>query len=595
MADSKQQSNPFSTGSGGPNFEVRVQAAFTVLMLSGCVAPCLPPHQIIKLKLQGRYAGFNTDDFIVFSKQFQAEHEAKLLAQIKHGISVTTGDARFAEMIHSAWNDFNGNIFDSDSDAIALITGPLSATDISNVRPILEWARHSENEEDFLAKINASHFSSEAKKEKLDAFKTHLKTANNGADVSDKQLWKFLKVFHLIGYDLDAESGSTLSLLHSLISRSSSQPASLLWTRVVDAVQTANQNAGTITVETLPEEIRAAFRPNASSSWSADVNRLKEHGDYILHGIKTTVGDVHVDQSESIAQLFDLTESSDFVLVSGERGARKSSLIRVFSDFVSSHAPIFCLRAEDLDASHLDKVFSAMHLQGSLSDLSAGFALMPKKYLIIESLEKLLELRNTSAFTDLLQLLNKHQGWSVIATCRDYAYQQITFNFLQPSEVSFETLMMDGFSEVQVQSLCEQLEALKKFAHNPALKPLLRNPFYADLAFRVLETGTTFSPQDSEKEFRSAVWRDVIAKEQERTSGIPLKRKRTFIYIAVKRAKQMTYGVPVSEFDDKAVLKLEEDNLVRRDLRNNLVIPAHDVLEDWERWLGCFEQVASCR
>ena len=593
MADNKQQSNPFSTGSGGPNFEARVQAAFTVLMLSGCVAPCLPPYPIIKLKLQGRYAGFKTEDFIVFSKHLQTEREAKLLAQIKHGISVTRGNARFAEVIHGAWNDFNGEIFDSGTDAIALITGPLSATDINNVRPILEWARHSENEEDFLAKINAGHFSSEAKKEKLEAFKTHLKAANNGTDVSDKQLWEFLKVFHLIGYDLDAESGSTLSLLHSLISRSSNEPSSLLWTRVVDAVQTANQNAGTITLETLPEEIRAAFRPNASSSWSSDVDRLKEHGDYILHGIKTTVGGVHVDQSECIAQLFALTESSQFVLVSGARGARKSSLIRVFSDLVRNHSPIFCVRTEDLDESHLDKVFSTMNLQGSLSDLEAGFALMPKKYLIIESLEKLLELRNTSAFTDLLQVLNKHHGWSVIASCRDYAYQQITFNFLQPSGISFQTLMMSGFSDVQVQSLCEQLKPLEKFALNSALKPLLKNPFFADLAFRVLETGLTFSPKDGEKEFRAAVWRDVIAKEQERTSGMPPKRKETFINIAVKRAKQMTYGVPESGFDGDAVLRLEEDNIVRRDLKNSLVIPAHDVLEDWA--LEQFIEDAYCK
>ena len=48
----KQLSNPFSTGGGGGNFETRVQAAFTVLMLSGQVAPCLPSRPIKKLKLQ---------------------------------------------------------------------------------------------------------------------------------------------------------------------------------------------------------------------------------------------------------------------------------------------------------------------------------------------------------------------------------------------------------------------------------------------------------------------------------------------------------------------------------------------------------------
>jgi hypothetical protein len=577
----KQQSNPFSTGGGGPNFETRVQAAFTVLMLSGRIAPCLPPLPITKIKLQGLYAGFNTDDFIVFSKQPETEKEAKLLAQIKHDISITAGNTTFSEVIQSTWDDFNEEGFDSSIDALALITGPLSATDINDVRPILEWARHAENEEEFFSKVNTANFSSDAKRKKLEAFKTHLKTANDETDVSDKQLWKFLKAFHLIGYDLDTESGSTLSLLHSLIAQYSNEGAPSLWARVIDAVQIANQNAGTITLETLPEDIRTAFSTVNSSSCLSDVSKLKEHGNYILGGIRTTIGGFHVKQSDTFAQLLNLTETSRFIFVSGERGAGKSSLIREFSDYISESVPIFCLRTEDLEHPHLDNVFSAMGLSTSLRDLEAGFALMPKKYLVIESLEKLLELEKTTAFTDLLHLLNKHQSWTVIATGRDYAYQQITFNYLQPSGVGFATLTLNGFSNGQVQNLCEQLAILQNIASNPALKPLLRSPFFADLAYRVLQTGTEFTPEDGEKEFRAAVWRDVIAKEQERANGMPPKRKRAFIGIAVSRAKQMVYGVPDAEFDGDAVFKLEEDNLVRRDFKNGLVSPAHDVLEDW--------------
>ena len=581
MSETKQQSNPFSTGSGGPNFETRVQAAFAVFMLTGGPIPCLPLYPIEKIKLQGRYAGFNTDDLIVYVRQEQTGQEAKLLAQIKHTISITASDSTFSEVIQSFWDDFTSETFDSDQDVIALITGPLAATNINHVRPILEWARHSENETEFLGKVNTHKFSHEIKREKLKAFKKHLKSANGGTDISDKQLWKFLRVFHLIGYDLDTESGGTLSLIYSLISYRSHEQPSLLWTSVVDAIQTANQNAGTITLKTIPKKIRSAFNPNAYSDWSSDIGKFHVHGDYILNGIRTTVGDVHIDQSENIAQLFDLTEASDFVLVSGRRGTRKSSLIRNFSDLAREHAPLFCLRTEDLDESHLDKVFSAMNLKGSLNNLESGFALFPNKYLIIESLEKLLELSNTSAFTDLLRLLKKHQGWKIIATCREYAYQQITFNFLQPSGVGFETLIMDEFSDAQVQELCGQNKAIQKFSENPALRSLLSNPFFADLAFRVLETGTTFSPGDSEKEFRSALWRDVIAKEQVRKNGMPSKRKRAFIDIAVTRAKQMTFGVPESNFDSDVILKLEEDNLVRRDINNSLVMPAHDVLEDW--------------
>lgn len=278
----KQQSNPFSTGGGGVNFETRVQAAFTVFMLSGRPAPCLPSFPIIKIKLQGHYAGFNTDDFIVFSKQPETGKEARLLAQIKHNISITARDTTFAEVIQSTWNDFNDESFNPNTDALALITGLLSATDINDVRPILEWARHAENEVEFFTKISIANFSSDAKKKKLEAFKIHLKTANGETDVSDKQLWEFLKVFHLIGYDLDTESGSTLSLLHSLIAQYASESAPFLWARIVDAVQMSNQNAGTLTLETLPEDIRTTFNvvkpsfvlPQPSKSIFVDIENL---------------------------------------------------------------------------------------------------------------------------------------------------------------------------------------------------------------------------------------------------------------------------------------------------------------------------------
>jgi hypothetical protein len=373
----KQQSNPFSTGSGGANFETRVQAAFIILMLSGRLAPCLPPFPITKIKLQGRYIGFNTDDFIVFSKQQETEKEAKLLAQIKHDINITAKDATFAEVIQSTWNDFNDESFDSSTDALALITGPLSATDINDVRPILEWARYAENEEEFFAKINTANFSSDAKRKKLETFKTHLKTANGGTDVSDRKIWEFLKVFYIIGYDLDTESGSTLSLIHSLIAQYSNEAVPFLWARVVDAVQTANQNAGTLTLESLPEDIRTAFSTVNSSGWSSDVSKLKEHGNYILGGIRTTVGGIHINQADAFAQLLSLTEISSFVFVSGERGAGKSSLIREFSDYTGKRIPIFCLRTEDLDQAHLDKVLLTEFEQITLRTHSSWHILSP--------------------------------------------------------------------------------------------------------------------------------------------------------------------------------------------------------------------------
>ena len=135
--------------------------------------------------------------------------------------------------------------------------------------------------------------------------------------------------------------------------------------------------------------------------------------------------------------MLNLSETSSFVLITGERGAGKSSLVKEFSDYLGERIPIFCLRTEDLDKSHLDQVFSSIGLKGTLQEIEAGFSLIPKKFLIIESLEKLLELDNKSAFLDLLHLLDKQQNWTVLATVRDYAYQQIVFNFFQDYKINY--------------------------------------------------------------------------------------------------------------------------------------------------------------
>lgn len=257
----KQLSNPFSTGGGGGHFEAHVQTSFVALMLTSGFAPCVPCLPISKIKFQGKFAGYDTDDLIIFVGKPGSNQERKILGQIKHSISITEKDKVFSEVIQAAWNDFNNpSLFSKNSDVIALITGPLSSTDINDVRTILEWARYSENAEEFIKKVNLTNFSSKQKQDKLQAFKANLRNANGSNDVSDEILFEFLKHFHLLGYDLDIKAGVTLSLLHSLIGQYTQDNVQSLWSRLVDEVQSANKNAGTITRESLPKDLQAAFK-----------------------------------------------------------------------------------------------------------------------------------------------------------------------------------------------------------------------------------------------------------------------------------------------------------------------------------------------
>lgn len=258
---SKKLSNPFSAGGGGGHFEAHVQASFVALMLTGGYAPCLPCWPITEIKLQGKIDGFDTDDLIIFIENDSTEERQKLLGQVKHSISITKASPVLSEVIQAAWNDFNNpNVFAKDKDIIALITGPLSATDFHNVQWLLAQSRHTKNADEFYRNVEQANFSPAKSLEKLNVIKHHLKLANNDSDVSRDELYSFLNHFYLLGYDLGKEVGVVLSLLHSHISQFNQETPQWVWSRVVDIVQTWNQDSGTIVLEKLPQDLKDVFK-----------------------------------------------------------------------------------------------------------------------------------------------------------------------------------------------------------------------------------------------------------------------------------------------------------------------------------------------
>jgi len=277
MSKCKKLSNPFSTGGGGVHFEAHVQASFVALMLTGGHAPCLPCWPITEIKLQGKIDGFDTDDLIIVVENTGGKERRKLLGQVKHSIAITQGSALFGEVLQAAWNDFNNpNVFTRGKDIIALITGPLSATDAHNVQWLLNQARHTKDADEFFRKVEKTYFSPPKSIEKLKVIQRHLTAANGGKDISKVDLYDFLNNFHLLGYDLGCEFGVVLSLLHSHISQFQQQYPQWVWSRVVDLVQTWNHDAGTITPDKLPDDLLDTFKQKSVVEMPADLKGVQE-------------------------------------------------------------------------------------------------------------------------------------------------------------------------------------------------------------------------------------------------------------------------------------------------------------------------------
>jgi hypothetical protein len=258
----KNLSSPFATGGGGFTFESRVQAAFAALMLSRGACPCLAHRwPIVEVALQSRHRGYETDDALVLARNDDTGDQCRLLVQIKHSIRFTVGDPHMPDVIGAAWRDFKKtSSFDSSCDAIALVTGPISKTDRDNVYRLLELARGASDPADFCKKIQQLRTVSNGQRDKLKVIKQHITNANSGSSPDDDDLWKFLKCFHLIGFDMDLMSGVTLSLLHSLIRANSSEDVGKVWGGILQEVQQKNTVSGVLTRDSVSQPLKDCFK-----------------------------------------------------------------------------------------------------------------------------------------------------------------------------------------------------------------------------------------------------------------------------------------------------------------------------------------------
>lgn len=576
----KDQSNPFSTGGGGVNFETRIQASFALALVAGISVPGLPlSARARELKFQAKYDGVHTDDFVLFAND-KIGNDYKLCAQIKHTITISAQDSMFSEVIKGAWEDFNTTDADGRTDAFALITGPLPRKDVNSTLPILEWARYSATAEEFIKKSTTEGFTSKDKIEKLEAFKIQLKLANNNQELTEEKLWKFLRVFYLLSFDLDSKNSIVGNMMGGLISAHSNEAPCLVVAKLITCVQEFNQNAGTLTLSNIPPDLSILFKPVISYALEEDIRKLRERGDYIFDGISTSIGGIHIPRDEDIAKIEGAFDGAQFIFVTGERGAGKSGVVKDFISARRKNMATFYLRAEDLDKSHLNDVFSVIGMRSTLGQIAEHLSLVENKVLVIESAEKILELNNQTAFTDLLKFIKAQGDWIVIATGRDYAYQKLSFSYLQLCQISFATVNIEGFSDIQLNILCSEATVLRPLVENNSMTSIIKIPFFLELAMRALSNGATFSERDTESEFRNTVWSSVIAHDSYRKGGLHVRRRATFIDIAKKRAKLMLFGVHEKDFDAEAVSALEADHLITKD-KGAYISPSHDVLEDW--------------
>ena len=573
-------SNPFSTGGGGYNFEIAVHTYFAMHIIMDERLSFFKNTKIVKMKLQGHYDGFNTDDCILYG-----EDKSKCLCQIKHTISVTEKNDVFHDVISDAWNDYcNREQFNHQTDQIVLIVSLLTNTDSVNTRAIIDWAHCCENETEFLQKISKSGFSSTEKQKKLSVIKSHL-TSVKGESISDRELWDFLKHFSIQVLELDRVDSPLFMAISNLFAHSIGREGfeSILYRYVAGY----NQNAGTITREDLIHDL-AIENDNISGSI---VDKIEDHNTIVLESMHNTINGIRIDRSNYVAQIDESLQKNSIILISGERGVGKTGIVKSFIDLHDGDSLNIIFRAEELNKSSIHELFASLNWDfdtEALSQIGVGYQ---NRYIIIESLERILENEHTKAFVDLMSFVAKFTGWKLIASIRNYALNPVLMDFMAVNQLTVDIVAIEKLTDNQLKDFFSKCNS-DIFTHiSDEMAILFKTPIYLDYILRAVRVGYVLSTNDTYQSIKQAIWENVIENRAERLKGFPLKRNQVFISISLQRARQLKYEISSNSFDPEVLQKLENDGLIS--LHDGNVAITNDVLEDWalERWIEqCFNE-----
>jgi hypothetical protein len=593
MSVDQPVSSPTSTGGSGTFFEQHVGAQFLSLLLVRGIPPLLKNCQVEEVHFQNEERGWSTDDVLIIGDAGQSRRR-KLAAQVKRSFTVSSNDEACRDTFSDFWSDFhNPDIFDPESDRLALITLRGTNTLLDKFASLLDCARASTDGEDFQRRLSIEGLISKKARQQADHIRTILDETSEGSP-SDDEFWQFLCVLNVISFDLNTQTAQHESWIKTLLAQTATEPdqveaAKSTWNELLQLVGGAEgmPAAGSYEYEDLPEELRV--RHEALGPQPGGLLRdLIDHTEVTLDDIQTSIaGSVEVPRDSTEAKILDSLRETQVTVVNGAAGHGKSAIAKNVIEQVKKEYFCVAFRAEEFAKSHIDQTLTEIDNSLNSKRLLSILSAQGQKAVLVDGVERLLESSERKAFTDLLRLSKDDRSLKLILTCRDYSVDTVKMSLLEQVPVPYEVLDVSPFTDDELNQVAQSLPRLVDPLEKSDLKELLRSPYFLNIAARI-DWAEGESLPDSEREFRDRCWSEVIRSEVDSMDGMPRKRENVFLKLSQRRAQKLRPYVPCENLDSDALEALRKDDLVSFSERSTvLAAPAHDVLEDWAiiHWL----------
>ncbi len=581
----KRVSSPISTGGEGVFFEQHVAAYWLAQLLVRSIPPILTDRGVTEVHFQTEHLGFNTDDFLIVCARAGAP-AARLVGQVKRSFTISAADDECKKAIGDFWNDFKkADPFNPEHDRLVLVTLRGTNTLLENFVGLLDCARGAADGEEFQRRLSLDGFISKKSIHQCNEL-CKIVSGLEGTLVTAKDLWPILCVLHVLSLDLHTSTHQTEAHIKTLLALKSTDPdpvasATAAWDTLLVRASEAGPAARSLRRADLPTALVQAYGEVGANEQRV-LTALKNHTEFVLRKILTTIGSAfHLRRAGIVQKVLAAIEAKQVVLITGPAGSGKSVIGKEAVSFLSREFFAFGFRVEEFAVAHIDETLHNSQIPACATELQAILGAQSRKVLVIESVERLLEKPTRDAFSDLMTLAQSDDSLGIVMTCREYSVEQVQASFLRPAGIDHAVIEVPPLDDIELQKIQAVFPSLSVPLANPALREILRNPYFIDKALQIPWDAGRPLPE-SERDFRAVFWQQIVCADQNPADGMPRLREEALQEVAVRRARALSDYVPATGLNAAAIALLKQDSLVVSPESNALLVAtAHDVLEDW--------------
>ena len=292
------------------------------------------------------------------------------------------------------------------------------------------------------------------------------------------------------------------------------------------------------------------------------IQEQEKHTETILNQIQTGISYkgqcFEIDRTQCLEQIKD--KSQQVSILSGVGGVGKTVLIKKLHEELKIKTPFYVFKANEFKLTHLNDLFSGI----CFSDFIEAHKKQDTKIIVIDSAEKLLDLKNLDPFKEFLSVLIS-ENWKIIFTTRNNYLEDLNYQFFEIYNIAPLNINISNLEPEELRVISEkQLFSLPK---DEKLLELIRNPFYLNEYLKFYNETEELNYSD----FKTKLWNRKIKNAK------PV-RERCFLQIAFERATSGQFFINTN-CESTTLDELQQDGILGYEQAGYFI--THDIYEEW--------------